>query len=432
MLDFIIKINQALWNGPVLIILFTCHLYFTLRSRFVQRHLGQSLRVLRNANGASALRALFATLAATLGTGNIIGMSAAVAIGGPGAVFWCWLTGIFGMATTYAECNLCLQHRDEPSGDYGAMHLLKDKLHMPKVAFAFAVALLIASACTSSLTQSNALAASVSALTRRTDRQNVLLLTGIVISVLLALLFSGKLLGIRDACSVLVPSMSAFFVLGLVLLLLGHLRYVPEAFCRILKGAFSVSSLSGGLAGYTLGAAIRQGVAKGLFTNEAGLGTAPLAALTSKGTTPVEQSLVSMSATFFDTVFLCGITGIALVSCMLAAPASYVGVPGSSYLIVAFGELPLFGSAMLHISIITFALATLLGWSYFGEKAAAYLAGNAGVLCYRFVYLIMIVIGSVIDTEFVWEFADLANTFLLLPNLYLLFRMRKEVTYPSH
>ncbi len=431
MLDFIIKINQALWNGPVLIVLLSCHLYFTLRSRFVQRHLGQSLRVLRNANGASALRALFATLAATLGTGNILGMSAAVAIGGPGAVFWCWLTGIFGMATTYAECNLCLQYRDEPGGDYGAMHLLSQKLRLPWVAVAFAVALLIASACTSSLTQSNALAASVAALANKSDCRDLLLVTGIVVAVLLALLFSGKLLGIRDACSVLVPAMSAFFVLGLLLLLLGHLRFVPEAVYRILKGAFSASSFSGGLVGYTLGAAIRQGVAKGLFTNEAGLGTAPLAALTSKGTTAVEQSLVSMSATFFDTVFLCGITGITLVSCILAAPATYVGVPGSSYLIVAFGELPLLGDAMLHISIITFALATLLGWSYFGEKAAAYLAGNAGVLCYRFVYLIMIVIGSVAHTEFVWEFADLANTFLLLPNLYLLFRLRKEVTYPS-
>ncbi len=432
MFSLLVKLNQFLWNGPILILLCTCHLYFTLRSRFVQRHLGSAFHTLFKKNSTSAFRALSTTLAATLGTGNIIGMSTAIALGGPGAVFWCWITGIFGMATTYVECNLSLQYRNKENGSYGPMYLLKHVAHKPVAAVLFALALLLGSTCTSALTQSNALASSVIALSNSESQDVVALLAGVTAALLLAFLFFGKLLGIKEVCTFLVPAMSLFFLLGIALLLLMHITYLPASIATILKGAFGFRQMTGGFLGYTLGSAIRQGVAKGLFTNEAGLGTAPIAALTNDDTTPVEQALVSMAATFFDTVLLCGITGITLVSCILAGPEAYVGVPEGSYLIVAFSSLPFLGDAMLHISIITFAFATLLGWSFFGEKAAAYLAGDTGVTCYRLGYLLMIVFGACMDTGFVWEWADFANTFLLLPNLYLLFLLRKHPTYPSH
>ncbi len=441
MLSFIVRCNQFLWNGPVLILLCSCHIYFTIRSRFVQRYLPSAFRTLFRENKASAFRALTTTLAATLGTGNIIGMSTAVALGGPGAVFWCWMVGIFGMATTYVECNLSLGHAGQPGADRGPMYLLDKIAGKRFVASLFALALLLGSTLANALTQSNALTGSVRALcsahtslldTSPASSSFPSICIGLITAALVSLVIFGKMLGLREVCSILVPAMSLFFLIGIVGLLLGNLTTVPRAITTIVQGAFGLSELTGGFLGYTLGSAVRQGVAKGLFTNEAGLGTAPLAALTNSNTTPVEQSLVSMSATFFDTVFLCGITGIALVSHMLATPASYLGLAPEGYLTVAFSSLPFFGDTMLHLSIITFAFATLLGWSLFGEKAAAYLAGSSGITCYRFGYLIAIVVGSCIRTDLVWEWTDFANTFLLFPNLYLLFFLRKQVTYPQN
>ncbi len=434
MTTFFEKINLLLWGGPMLLLLFSCHVYFTIRSHFVQRHLGCAFRLLRRTDGHSAIGALTTTLAATLGTGNIIGMSVAVSLGGPGAVFWCWLTGIFGMATTYTECNLSLLHRHETDSAYGPMHLLAHHLNRPRIATTYAIGLLVCSLLTSGLTQSNALSSSASALLHRShtfDSHTVLFLIGALTALLLLLIFQGHLHGIHGLCAILVPAMSAFFLLGIALLLVLHIREVPDALRLIFTSAFRLRPISGGLLGYSLGNALRQGVAKGLFTNEAGLGTAPLAALTNSKDTPTEQSLISMFATFFDTVFLCGITGVTLIACILTSPVAYLGLPGEQWLTVAFSSLPLFGDTMLHLCIITFAFATLIGWSFFGEKAAAYLAGSTGVVYYRLLYLIVVIFGACTDTAFAWELADFGNLFLLLPNLYLLLRMRRSAIYPT-
>lgn len=435
MLTKLIAWNRLLWGGPILILLFATHVSFTLRSHFVQKHTRRALKNLFRPSNAerheSVWSALTTTLAATLGTGNIIGMSTAIALGGPGAVFWCWLTGVFGMATTYAECNLSLQHAREPGGGKGPMHLLHSVLHKPVLAWLFAAAVTLVALIVSATLQSNALASSVHTLVRLPN-----LASGILSALLMALVLFGAARGIERVCGVLVPAMSLFFFGGCVLLLLAHLPALPSAAASILRGAFLGGALPsrtvlGGLTGYSVQLALRQGVAKGLFTNEAGLGTATLTAVENTDSTVIEQSLVSMLATFFDTVVLCGLTGLMLVACLESEPQAFLGVADGDLVAAAFASLPLLGEAMLHISIITFAFATLLGWCFLGEKAADFLAGSAGKKVYRFGYLSMIIFGAVMNQSLIWELTDFFNLFLLLPNLYLLFCLRKQVIYPS-
>lgn len=431
MLSKIVDWNHFLWCGPILILLFFTHLTFTFRSHVIQRFTFRAFRKLLSENGHdSAWSALSTTLAATLGTGNIIGMSAAIALGGPGAVFWCWLTGVFGMATTYAECNLSLQHAHEPGGSSGPMHLLRHVVGKPFVAQIYAIALVTAALFVSATLQSNALADSVQELMGFSPS-----VTGFIVCLLTCPVFFGFAGGIKRVCSVLVPAMSLFFFGGCVLLLLTKLGSIPRALGQILHGAFGPSylpsrSVIGGICGYSLGVALRHGVAKGLFTNEAGLGTATLAAVENRDSTIIEQSLFSMIATFIDTVVLCGLCGVMLVACMLSEPEAFAGAGDSDLVTVAFGGLPIFGQALLHISIITFAFATLLGWCFLGQKAAEYLAGKTGGLLYRFLYLIMIWSGAAMQQNVLLELTDFINLFLLLPNLYLLYRLRKKVIYP--
>lgn len=434
MLSQIITWNRLLWGGPILILLFFTHISFTVRSRGIQRHILRALRKFfsgkEDTGHESAWSALSTTLAATLGTGNVIGMSTAVALGGPGAVFWCWLTGVFGMATTYAECNLSLQHAGEPGGSMGPMHLLRTVVKKPVIAVLYAVALVTAALFVSATLQSSALADSVHALTGLPP-----MLSGSLVCLLTALVLFGVAKGIERVCSILVPAMSIFFFGGCLLLLLTHLGSIPTAFGAILRGAFGSGllpsrSILGGICGYSLQSALRHGVAKGLFTNEAGLGTATLTAVENKDSTIIDQSLFSMIATFIDTVVLCGLTGLMLVACMLSEPKAFLEIPDNDLVTAAFAGLPILGQSLLHVSIITFAFATLLGWCFLGQKAAEYLAGKTGGILYRFVYLLMIWSGAIMPQVFLWELTDFINLFLLLPNLYLLYRLRKKVIYP--
>ncbi len=435
MLSKLIVWNRLLWGGPILLLLFATHVSFTLRSGFVQKNTGRALKNLFSPKDAkqhaSVWSALTTTLAATLGTGNIIGMSTAIALGGPGAVFWCWMTGVFGMATTYAECNLSLQHAAEPGGDKGPMHLLRSVLHMPFLARLFAIAIVLAALFVSATLQSSALASSAQTLLRIPKPA-----AGILSACLLALVLFGTARGIERVCAVLVPAMSLFFFGGCFVLLLANWQAIPSAAASIFRGAFFKGTLPsrtilGGVTGYSVQHALRHGVAKGLFTNEAGLGTATLTSVENKDSTIVDQSLFSMLATFFDTVVLCGLTGVMLVACLQASPALFLGASNGDLVSIAFSTLPLLGDSMLHLSIITFAFATLLGWCFLGEKAADDLAGSAGKIVCRICYLLMMLAGSVMNQNLIWEMTDFINLFLLLPNLYLLFRLRRQVIYPN-
>ena len=422
--------NSFLWNGPLLIFLLFTHVYFTYHTGFVQKKLPCALRLSvkseKKGSGLGAFASLATTLAATLGTGNIIGLSTAVALGGPGAVFWCWLTGFLGMATSYMECFFSLKYRETQSdGTYcgGPMYLLKNHLQAPKAAKFYAFLLLIYAFCVGCSTKSRAVNETLETLFNLPAFP-----TGFCLALVISIVLLGGLTGIGTVCSFLVPVMGGFFLLSCVILLVFHIEYLVDAIRLIFSSAFSFSSVTGGLLGSSFLLSARQGIARGLFTNEAGLGSAAVAAANSNGE-PDKQALVLMSATFWDTVVMCGITGLVLVCSGLAVPGIFDNCAPGDYTLAAFSLLPFAGDKILGIAIVLFAVATLLGWSYFGEKAMEYLFGTEKISLYRFFYCIMIFFGSQMTMTLVWELSDFFNALMFITNVFSLFLLYRK-NYP--
>lgn len=419
--------NSFLWNGPLLLFLLFTHGYFTWRTGFVQKKLPKAIRLsVKNDNaegGFSAFTSLATTLAATLGTGNIIGLSTAVAVGGPGAVFWCWITGVLGMATSYAECFLSLKFRERRAdGTYcgGPMYIIKNQLHSPKAAAVYAFLLLVSAFCVGCSTQSRAVTE-----TLHTLFHLPVPVTGFCLAAVITFVLLGGFTGIGTVCTFLVPFMGIFYFLSCVILLCINIEYLPDALKLILSSAFSPSSVGGGILGSSFLLSARQGIARGLFTNEAGLGSAPVAAANSSGE-PGRQALVLMSATFWDTVVMCGITGLVIVCAGLSVPGLFYGVANGDYALAAFSTLPFAGDKLLGIAIVLFAIATLLGWSFFGEKAAEFLFGPGKITTYRFLYCLMIFAGSQMTMSLVWELSDFFNALMFITNVTSLFLLRND------
>ncbi len=437
MIDVIKIINNFLWGIPMPILLYGTHLYFTVHLKGVQRHIGKAVKMSltpeKSAEGdLSGFASLTATLAATIGTGNIVGISTAVYYGGPGAIFWCWLTGILGMATTYAECYLGVLYRRKTSdGTYlgGPMYALEYGLNKKWLAVLFCIFTLIASYGVGCSTQSRAVTETTRTLWNLPEYA-----VGMVIAVIVGLVILGGVKSIGKICSKLVPAMGGFYILGCFLLLLMNLPYFFPAVSFIFKSAFVTSSLpaavTGGVIGSTVRSAIRYGIARGLFTNEAGLGSAAIAAAGAKTSHPSRQALISMSATFWDTVVMCAITGLVIVTNLLKNPTSASGYSAQELTSAAFNSIP-YGNVILGISLIAFAVATLIGWSYFGEKAVEYLFGKSGINTYRLCYIVMIFVGSIMSLELVWELTDLVNAFMALPNILCLILLRKQIHKPN-
>jgi len=433
MLELLKYINNFLWGIPMPTLLFGSHIYFTVRLRVVQKHIGKAIRLSvtpdHSAEGdLSGFAALMATLAATIGTGNIVGVSTAIALGGPGALFWCWLTGILGMATSYAECFLGVLYRRKTSdGTYlgGPMYALEYGLKKRWLAVLFAFFTLVASYGVGCSTQARAVTETIHTLCCIPEY-----LVGIFVAIIVGLVIVGGVKSIGKICTKLVPAMALFYLLGCLVLLFLNYQYILPALRVILTSAFLPSKLpaavAGGFIGSTLRSATRYGIARGLFTNEAGLGSAAIAAAGAKTTSPARQALISMSATFWDTVVMCAITGLVIVANLLKSPASAKGYSFAELTTAAFSSLPL-GNVFLGVSIIAFAVATLIGWSYFGEKAVEYLFGKSGISTYRICYIVMIFIGSILSLELVWELTDLVNACMALPNLLCLFCLRRQI-----
>lgn len=436
MIEFIKIINNFLWGIPLPTLLFGTHIYFTMHLRGVQRHIGRAIRLSVKSDESeegdlSAFASLTATLAATMGTGNIVGISTAVALGGPGAIFWCWLTGILGMATAYAECYLGVLYRRKTSdGTYlgGPMYALEYGLHQKWLAILFCIFTFIASYGVGCSTQARAVTETAKTLWNLPEYA-----VGMVIALLVGLVILGGIKSIGRICSRLIPIMGSFYILGCIILLMINLQYLIPAVRLIFQSAFVPSKLpaavAGGFIGSTLRSAARYGIARGLFTNEAGLGSAAIAAAGAKTSDPSRQALISMSATFWDTVIMCAITGLVIVTNLLKNPFSCAGYSFSELTSAAFNSLP-FGNLFLGLSLISFAVATLIGWSYFGEKAVEYLFGKSGISSYRLCYIVMIFIGSIMSLELVWEMTDLVNACMALPNLICLFALRKQIKKP--
>lgn len=434
MVHILKTMNQFLWGIPMPCLLFGVHIYFTIHLKGVQRHIGKAIRLSvtpdREAEGdLSGFAALTATLAATLGTGNIVGISTAVALGGPGAILWCWLTGILGMATSYAECFLAvLFRRKTEDGTYigGPMYALEFGLQKRWLAILFSIFTLIASYGVGCSTQARAVTETLHSLWGLPEYA-----VGIILSILVGLVIVGGIKSIGSICSKLVPAMGIFYIVGCLIILGMNLSYLLPALRYILRSAFVPSRLpaavAGGFIGSTLKTATRYGIARGLFTNEAGLGSAAIAAAGAKTSHPSRQALISMSATFWDTVVMCAITGLVIVTNIMKYPASVEGYSFAALTTAAFHIIP-YGSHILGLSLVAFAIATLIGWSYFGEKAVEYLFGKSGINNYRLCYIIMIFIGSVLSMDLVWELTDFVNALMIVPNLICLLLLRNKIT----
>ncbi|MDF2941179.1 MAG: hypothetical protein K0S01_37 [Herbinix sp.] len=433
MIDLLKTFNNFLWGIPLPALLFGTHIYFTVHLKGVQKHIGKAVKLSVTPDASedgdlSGFAALTATLAATIGTGNIVGISTAVALGGPGAIFWCWLTGLLGMATSYAECFLgVLYRRKTKDGTYlgGPMYALEYGLHKKWLAILFCIFTLMASYGVGCSTQARAVTETVKTLWGFPEYA-----VGITLAILVGLVIVGGIKSIGKICSKLVPAMGIFYIVGCIAILIINLPYLIPAISLIMKSAFLPNHLpaavAGGFIGSTLRSAARYGIARGLFTNEAGLGSAAIAAAGAKTSHPSRQALISMSATFWDTVVMCAITGLVIVTNLLKNPASAKGYSFAELTTAAFDAIP-FGNIFLGLSLIAFAVATLIGWSYFGEKAVEYLFGKSGISTYRLCYILMIFIGSILSLELVWEMTDLVNAFMALPNLICLFFLRKQI-----
>ena len=417
--DFLTEFSNLLWGWPMIILLLGTHIFLTIRLRFPQRHILKAIRlsVKRDPDATgdvSQFGSLATALAATIGTGNIIGVATAIALGGPGAVLWCWLTGVFGISTKYAEGLLAIKYRQKtPKGKMlgGPMYALEKGLGWKTMAVLFAIFTAIASFGIGNTVQANAIATVASesyGITPWMTGTFVCLLTGAVVI--------GGVKSIARVCSALVPLMALLYVLGCLYILTVNAPYLWPAVRLIVSAAFSPEAAGGGFVGSTVMMAARFGIARGLFSNESGMGSAPIVAAAAQTRNPVRQALVSSSGTFWDTVVICALTGLVIVSSVIAYPDIDFS-NGATLTKDAFSKIPVIGRPLLTFGLLTFAFSTILGWCYYGERAIEYLKGRKWVLVYRMLYIAAVFAGSVMNLALVWNLADCMNALMAIPNL---------------
>ncbi len=417
------SVDDFVWGWWMIILLLGTHVFLTLRTGFIQRKTimkGIPLSVSKEegADGeVSQFGALATALASTIGTGNIIGVGTAIALGGPGAVLWCWLTGVFGIATKYAESLIAVKYRVKtPDGRMqgGAMYALERGLNLKWLGMIFAVFAGCASFGIGCATQVNAIAEVCN-----TNLGIDPWIVGVVIAVLTAFVIFGGIKSIASVCEKLVPFMALFYVIGCIIILGINHEYIIPTVTTICRLAFAdQGAVVGGLVGGGLRYAIQYGVARGLFSNESGMGSAPIAAAAARTKNPVRQALVSSTGTFWDTVVVCLMTGLVLVSTMLKNPDLLSTVDnGGQLTTMAFSQIPYFGPFILVVGIITFAYSTILGWAYYGERCVEYFAGKFGLIPYRVLYIAVALIAPVLALDLVWLIADILNALMAIPNL---------------
>lgn len=428
-LPFIQSVNQFLWSGPLLFLLMGTHLYFTMKLRFPQKNIFRAIRLSvtpskkTDKSNLSVFATLSTTLAATLGTGNIIGVSTAVALGGPGAIFWCWITGILGMATAYAECFLSVRFRSrDKDGAYqgGPMYVWQNALHRPSIGRLYGLLTLVAAFGVGCTTQSNSITQTTSLSFGLNPH-----IAGFAAAILAGLVIVGGVRSIGNVCMKLVPFLAILYTASCLVLLILNRQALLPAIRLILTHALAPRAVLGGAAGSSLIVTARYGIARGLFTNEAGIGTAAIAAAASETDSPARQAYVSMTAVFWDTVVMCLLSGLVIVSNLILHPESARGVGEAGLTEAAFSSLPLLGNVFLSLCLVAFAITTLIGWSYLGEQAYRYVTGNRGLFLYKVAYIVMIYIGAVLPLNLVWECTDLINALMILPNVAALFLLRR-------
>ena len=428
-------ISGYVWGWPMIILLLGTHIFLTIRLKCPQRKIFTAIRLSvkkdKDSEGdVSQFAALATSLAATIGTGNIIGVATAVSLGGPGAVLWCWLTGIFGIATKYGEGLLAIKFREKTADGRmlgGPMYALEKGLKVKWLAILFAIFASVAAFGIGNTVQANAISENVSLLLHDVMLPNTArILVGFVIAALVAVVILGGVKSIAKICSALVPIMALFYVVGCIYILGVNFSYLGEALRLICVEAFSVKAAAGGTAGTVLMLAARYGIARGLFSNESGMGSAPIVAAAAQTRNPVRQALVSSSGTFWDTVVICAITGLVITTSIIAHP-SIDYQDGGLLTKEAFATIPYVGTPILTFGILTFSFSTILGWSYYGERSMEYLLGERSITPYRIAWVILTFVGSVMALDLVWNIADIMNALMAVPNLISLLLLSKVI-----
>lgn len=431
--DIITEISGLVWGWPMIILLIGTHVFLTIRLHFPQLRMFTAIKLSVKGDGqadgdVSQFGALATALAATIGTGNIVGVATAIALGGPGAVLWCWLTGVFGIATKYGEGLLAIKYRKVTSDGKmlgGPMYALESGLGWKWAAVMFAVFTALASLGIGSSVQSNAITA--------LSYESFFIpkwIVGLAICALSSAVILGGVKSIAKVCTMLVPVMAFLYVLGCIVILIINHSYVIPALSLIIKSAFTPEAAGGGFAGTTIMMAARYGIARGLFSNESGLGSAPIVAAAAQTRNPVRQALVSSSGTFWDTVVICAMTGVVIVSSVIAYP-DITWDNGGTLTKMAFEKIPYIGAPLLTFGLLTFAFSTILGWSYYGERAIEYLGGKKLIVTYRVIFIGMVFIGSIINLNIVWDLADIFNALMAIPNLLSLLFLNGMIVHET-
>lgn len=431
--ELLTEVSGFLWGWPMIILLLGTHLFLTIRLKFPQRHIFKAIKLSiqkdPEATGdVSQFGSLATALAATIGTGNIIGVATAIALGGPGAVLWCWLTGVFGISTKYAEGLLAIKYRTQTSDGRmlgGPMYALERGLGWKWLAILFALFTALAAFGIGNTVQANAIA------TVAHESYGISpYISGAFVCLLTAAVVLGGVKSIARVCSMFVPFMAFFYVMGCIYILIVNASYIGPAIQLICRAAFSPEAAGGGFVGSTVMMAARFGIARGLFSNESGMGSAPIVAAAAQTRNPVRQALVSSSGTFWDTVVICALTGLVIVSSVLAYPDIDFS-NGATLTKDAFAKIPVIGRPLLTFGLLTFAFSTILGWCYYGERAVEYLKGERWVKSYRVIYIVAVFCGSVMNLTLVWNLADCMNALMAIPNLISLLMLSGIIVHET-
>lgn len=425
LLKFTEQIGNLLWGWPMIVLLLGTHIFLTLRLKFPQRKIFKAIRLSvqkdeDSTGDISQFGALTTSLAATIGTGNIIGVATAISLGGPGAVLWCWLTGVFGIATKYGEGLLAIKYRQKTDDGTilgGPMYALEKGLGCKWMAVLFCVFTAIATFGIGNAVQANAISEDITLLMEPIlSPHYTRLICGFVTATLVGSVIIGGVKNIARWCTAIVPFMALLYVLGCIYILIVNHAYIPEALRLIVDEAFSTKAVGGGAVGSVMMVAARYGIARGLFSNESGMGSAPIVAAAAQTRNPVRQALVSSTGTFWDTVVICAITGLVVTTSILAYPEISQD-QGGMLTKEAFGKVPYLGAPILTFGILTFSFSTILGWSYYGERAMEYLFGKRSIILYRIVYVLVVFLGSIMSLAMVWSLSDIFNALMAIPNL---------------
>ncbi len=429
--EFISKLSGYVWGVPLILLLCGTHVFLTVRLGFIQRFTWRGIRLSVSRDpGAegevSQFGALTTALASTIGAGNIVGVASAVAAGGPGAVFWMWLTGVFGIATKYAEAVLSIRYRvQRESGEFvgGPMYVLERGLGLRALSVMFCVFAVCAGLGMANMVQSNVIVGMTQAGLPGWSPVAIAVTMGLVLAALTAAVIIGGIKSISRTSTVLIPAMAGLYVFAcLVVLVLRHDR-LAETVGLIVRSAFEGQAAVGGFVGASVAAAMRYGVARGLFSNESGLGSAPIAAAAARTSNPVRQGIVSATGTFWDTVVVCALTGMVIVS----SGHWQDGLPAAALARAAFADLGTWAVWALNGSLALFVFTSIYGWAYYSEKAAEYLWGSRVVRPFRWMWCGFVFLGANVSSRLVWDFADIANGLMAVPNLIALLLLHRVV-----